>query len=158
MNMSAMLRQFSIRARMLGAIVMVLTLLLLVGGVGWFGMNSIHDQNRQLTNSQANLVKQVGALVQQMEAGAKEPAAQDKLLGELRTVLKQSAAAPPSAPQDSGLLVFILVLSLSAILVVPLTLLNMHSICTPLAEAEVFADAIAKGDLTSSKVQVEGQD
>ena len=152
-----MLRQFSIRARMLGAIVMVLTLLLLVGGVGWFGMNSIHDQNRQITNSQANLVKQVGVLVQQMEAGAKEPAAQDKLLGELRAALKQSATVPTD-PQDSGLLVFILVLSLSAILVVPLTLLNMHSICTPLAEAEAFADAIAKGDLTSSKVQVEGQD
>jgi methyl-accepting chemotaxis protein len=158
MNMSAMLRQFSIRARMLGAIVMVLSLLLLIGGVGWFGMSSMHDQNRQISNSQATLVKQVGALVQQMESGAKEAAAQDKLLGELRTALKQSAAAQPAALQDSGSLIFIIVLSVSALLVVPLTLLNMHSICTPLAEAEAFADAIAKGDLTSSKVQVEGQD
>ena len=157
MNMSAMLRPFSIRTRMLGAIVMVLTLLLLVGSVGWFGISSAHEQNRQLSNSQATLVKQVGALVQHMEAGAKEPAAQDKLLGELRTALKQSGAVPAD-PQDSGLLIFILVLSVSALLVVPLTLLNMHSICTPLAEAEAFADAIAKGDLTSSKVQVEGQD
>jgi methyl-accepting chemotaxis protein len=158
MNMSAMLRQFSIRARMLGSIVIVLTLLLLVGGVGWFGMSSVHDQNRQITNSQATLLKQVSALAQQMEAGAKEPAAQDKLLGELRAALKQSAAAQPTEPQDSGMLVFILALGFSAALVVPLTLLNMRGICTPLAEAEAFADAIAKGDLTSSKVQVQGQD
>ncbi|WP_231512062.1 Tar ligand binding domain-containing protein [Paucibacter sp. KBW04] len=45
--MSAMLRQFSIRTRMIGAIAMVLTLLLAVGSVGLLGMKSMHDLTQE---------------------------------------------------------------------------------------------------------------
>ena len=45
MSMSSLLRQFSIRLRMIGAIVMVLTLLLTLGSVGRFGMDSMRKQS-----------------------------------------------------------------------------------------------------------------
>jgi len=40
--------------------------------------------------------------------------------------------------------------------VVPLTLLNMTSICEPLSDAEQLANAIAQGDLTSLPKAIEG--
>ena len=41
--------------------------------------------------------------------------------------------------------------------VVPLTLLNMHSICKPLDQAQRLAKAIAGGDLSQS-IRTEGRD
>ncbi|WP_318013660.1 methyl-accepting chemotaxis protein [Roseateles oligotrophus] len=163
MNMSAMIRQFSIRTRMVGAIAMVLTLLLLVGGVGYTGMNTLRDQNRQIVENSGALVKQATALAQHLESGAAKEggAQQDKLLNEIRATLKQSSEisqASGKGAQDNSLMVFIIVLGLGAIIVVPLTLLNMQSICTPLAQADALANAIANGDLTGSSAQIEGQD
>ncbi|MBT9495241.1 MAG: HAMP domain-containing protein [Paucibacter sp.] len=163
MNMSAMIRQFSIRIRMIGAIAMVLGLLLLVGGVGYLGMNALRDQNQQLVENTANLAKQATALAQHVESGAAKEggASQDKLLSEIRATLKQTAEgskANGKGAQDNSLMIFIIVLGLGALIVVPLTLLNMQSICTPLAQADALANAIANGDLTGSSVQIEGQD
>ncbi|MDZ4355698.1 MAG: methyl-accepting chemotaxis protein [Variovorax sp.] len=43
--MQALMRQFSIRTRMMGAIGVVLMLLVLVGGAGWWGMGRLHALN-----------------------------------------------------------------------------------------------------------------
>ncbi len=163
MNMSAMLRQFSIRTRMVGAIAMVLALLLLLGGVGYQGINSLREQNHQLAESSGALAKQAAALAQHLESGAAKEggAQQDKLISEAKATLKQSAEvaqAVGKGGQDNSLMIFIIVLSLGAVIVVPLTLLNMQSICTPLAQADALANAIANGDLTGSSVPIEGED
>ncbi|MBY0234352.1 MAG: MCP four helix bundle domain-containing protein, partial [Burkholderiaceae bacterium] len=61
--MSAMLRQFSIRTRMIGAIAMVLALLLMVGGVGLFGMRSMHNQSQQFKEKTIQSSHQMASLV-----------------------------------------------------------------------------------------------
>lgn len=250
MNMSAMLRQFSIRTRMIGAIAMVLALLLLVGGVGLFGMSSIRQQTQQLTDTSianakhltdltralgdlrrsekdmiiryqkpetvkderqrwdatlltatstakkmsavspesiAKVLDQLMAQVEiyaakskpvfsQLEGGTQDSATAvdaqlneaktaiwqaQKLLEQLQATINQNAdesLAQSRSTQDRVLSVFIIALVLSAVVVVPLTLLNMHSICKPLADAEDLAKAIAAGDLTKEAALVEGQD
>ncbi|MEJ6005765.1 methyl-accepting chemotaxis protein [Paucibacter sp. AS339] len=250
MNMGEMLRQFSIRTRMIGAIAMVLSLLVIVGGVGLMGMNSMRDQTRLFAdnsvakaNAAAALVKTMGDMrrrekdmiinydkpeivktehakwdesrqsfaklisslqsdnkersssvlaqiiplvedyankaqpvLKQLEAGGYDNAAAadksltsakdsiwkaDQLLDEVRAELEKVSAATQAqanATQERMLTIFMIVLAISAAVVVPLTLLNMQSICQPLAEAEELADAIAKGDLTGSSVHVVGKD
>jgi len=250
MNLSAMLRMFSIRTRMIGAIAMVLALLVIVGGVGLYGMNSLRGQSKQfaeksvgdahhmtllieamgnlrryekdmvINHAQADQVKtyhqkwdearkalednvkelmhghedannkvlgqilplmndyvakaqpvlgqlETGSMASASDAnaalkGAKEHAQEaEKLLAELRKSLTQEsdkAMKPSESTQGTVFTVFIAVLVLSSVIVVPLTLLNMQSICTPLAEAGALADAIAKGDLTMTAKEVVGQD
>ena len=247
MSMSSLLRQFSIRLRMIGAIVMVLTLLLTLGSVGLFGMNSMRKQSDDIlqrsVNDSTELTSLVHALgdmrrfekdmivnyekpenvkalrqrweqsrdevlklgkalqhgsdtgplsrlpavlgdydakakpvLQQLEAGAYDNAAvadrmlagakdlateADKLVMDYQAILlKDSRQLQESAAKTQGnvLTVFVIVLIASAVVVVPLTLLNMYSICKPLAEAEELASAIAKGDLTNDDRPIEGKD
>ena len=47
MNLTLALRRFTIRTRMLGAIAMVLTLLVGVGGVGLWGLGQISASNER---------------------------------------------------------------------------------------------------------------
>ena len=250
MNMSALLRQFSIRTRMIGAIAMVLVLLLAVGSVGLLGMNSMRDQTRQFAEVSVGEANQVTRLVHAMGemrrfekdmiinyekpevvksvrskwdesrkaiaeiakamrheesssenesmakvlalldayAGKAQPvlaqlesggydnaavadkllsrakddvAAAEKLIEDVRAALLKDADAAQAraeSTQSRVLTAFIVVLALAAAVVVPLTLLNMQSICKPLAQAELLADAIAKGDLTSAGMEIEGKD
>ncbi len=86
--------------------------------------------------------------------------ASEDLLSELTAVVGQAA----SATQAEGALaarqttwVFAAVLALAVLVVVPLTLANMVSICRPLDSARRLAQTIAGGDLTS-QVQVQGRD
>jgi len=247
MSMSSLLRQFSIRLRMIGAIVMVLTLLLTLGSVGLFGMNSMRKQSDDIlqrsVNDSTELTSLVHALgdmrrfekdmivnyekpenvkalrqrweqsrdevlklgkalqhgsdtgplsrlpavlgdydakakpvLQQLEAGAYDNAAvadrmlagakdlateADKLVMDYQAILlKDSRQLQETAAKTQGnvLTVFVIVLIASAVVVVPLTLLNMYSICKPLAEAEELASAIAKGDLTNDDRPIEGKD
>ena len=53
--------------------------------------------------------------------------------------------------------VFIAALVVATLVVVPLTILNMNSICKPLEQARQLAQAIAGGDL-SQRVEVDGKD
>ncbi len=106
------IRQFSIRARMLGTIAIVLLSLAVVGGVGAAGMLRLQQQSQAFAMH--------------------EPLAQ---------TLPLFAAA----------------LALCVALVVPLTLLNMRSICRPLDEARRVVARIASGDL-SQPVPVGGSD
>ncbi len=66
MTLSALIRQFSIRTRMIGAIAMVLALLLLVGGVGLTGMSSLRAQVKQFAEMSVaeanNLSRLIGAM------------------------------------------------------------------------------------------------
>ncbi|OWQ91257.1 hypothetical protein CDN99_08750 [Roseateles aquatilis] len=250
MNFSALLRQFSIRTRMMGAIAIVLLLLLVVGSVGLFGMQSMRGQTQEFlekSTARANLladltgtmgklrlhekdmiinyeksevVKQRHALwdqarkqattelaelaklsaeedqdaikklqgaletyaakasnvVTQLESGAYDHAAvadrllqpakdqvaeAEKQLDELTKRLEaQSEAMRKGMESTQGgvLWAFGLVLVFAAVVVVPLTLLNMQTICAPLAEAEALAEAIAEGDLSRVMKPVVGVD
>ncbi len=250
MNFSALMRQFSIRTRMIGAIGIVLALLMVVGSVGLFGMQSMRGQTQEFLEKSATRGQRVGALhgamgeirryekdmiinyekpevvktahaawdasrkaaaehldavaalspeedkatlaqikaslaayaqkaanvVNQLEAGAYDHAAvADRLLGpakeqvaqaekQLDEVEKRMQAqaedmrAGIEKTQGGVLWTFGLVLVVAAIVVVPLTLLNMQTICTPLAEAEALAAAIAEGDLSRTMKPVEGVD
>ena len=250
MNLSALMRQFSIRTRMIGAIGIVLALLMVVGSVGLFGMQSMRGQTQEFLEKSAARGQRVGALhgamgeirryekdmiinyekpevvkqahakwdasrkaaaehldavaalspdedkavlqqikaslegyaqkaanvVTQLEAGAYDHAAvADRLLGpakdqitqaekQLAEVEKRMQAqaedmrAGIEKTQGGVLWTFGLVLVFAAIVVVPLTLLNMQTICAPLAEAEALAAAIAEGDLSRAMKPVEGVD
>ena len=47
---------------------------------------------------------------------------------------------------------------LMLLVIVPLTLMNMNSICRPIEQAEQLAKAIAQGDLTEHRMDLEGHD
>jgi len=250
MNFSALLRQFSIRTRMIGAIAIVLLLLMVVGSVGLFGMQSMRGQTQEFLEKSAERGQRVGALhgamgeirryekdmiinyekaeavktahglwdaarksaathldevaalspeddkavlmqikasletyaqksanvVAQLEAGAYDHAAvadrlltaakdqiteAEKQLAEIEKRMEAQAAemrAGIEKTQGGVLWTFGLVLVFAAIVVVPLTLLNMQTICAPLAEAEALAEAIAEGDLSREMKPVEGVD
>ncbi|MDM4764474.1 methyl-accepting chemotaxis protein [Pelomonas sp. SE-A7] len=250
MSLSALIRQFSIRTRMIGAIAMVLGLLLVVGAVGLTGMNSLRTQTKQFAemsvaeaNNMSRLIAAMGDLRRyekdmiinmasadevrshrkrwdearqvlataskemlkgeedadnkvlrqmlplidsyadkalpvfgklesggytdvavankEMSAAKDSIKAAEKLLEELRDALSKeslSAQAQAEGTQSRVLTWFVVVLVLSAVVVAPLTLLNMKSICDPLAEAEALAEAIAEGDLTSQIKNIEGKD
>lgn len=49
-------------------------------------------------------------------------------------------------------------LALALLIIGPLTLLNMSSICRPIEQARRLADAIAEGDLTERNVDIDGKD
>ena len=250
MNFSALMRQFSIRTRMIGAIGIVLALLMVVGSVGLFGMQSMRGQTQeflQKSTARGNLIgdlagtmgklrvhekdmiinyekpevvkdrhakwdaarkkaseqlaelsKLSGAedqdaikklqtaldtyaaksanVVTQLEAGAYDHAAvadrllqpakdqvveAEKQLDELGKRLEaesETMRAGMERTQGGVLWTFGLVLVFAAIVVVPRTLLNMRTICTPLADAEALAAAIAEGDLSRPMKPVEGVD
>jgi len=54
-------------------------------------------------------------------------------------------------------LLFALVVGLAVVIVVPATLVNMQSICTPITQAQKLAVSIAQGELTN-QVEVRGRD
>ena len=250
MNLSALLRQFSIRMRMIGAIGVVLVLLLIVGSVGLFGMNSMRTQTQQFMDisvasgklvtrmvaaqgdvrryekdmiigyekpetvkqrraqwdearksveslgrelaaispaedrvvidrfktAMDSYAEQASKVINQLESGGYDNAAvadrlldaakqrageAEKLLADLRGKLDeeaQEAKAHAETTRSRVLWIFVLVLAVAALIVVPLTLLNMVSICNPLAEAEALATAIAGGDLSRHIKDIEGRD
>ncbi len=249
MNVFALMRGFTIRLRMLGAIAVVLVLLGLLGGAGMWGMFRIQDMSqdfRQTSYTKAqhlsqlraslglvrqhekdmiiqyenpervtkakeswlkgleqvkavsqkfvgevsdaddalvqelmqrmdNYHKQFEPVVRQLEANGydtatiayrmgnkamAELAEVDTLVQKLAQVLQDEADAAQrneseAATQTQWL--FLLSVVITVLVVAPLTLLNMVSICRPLEVARRMALAISKGDL-SQQMQVEGKD
>ncbi|MES2889000.1 MAG: methyl-accepting chemotaxis protein [Pseudomonadota bacterium] len=79
----------------------------------------------------------------------------------LATDLHAAAHAGEQRVKATGQAVVMVIcgaMGLALLLLIPLTLLNMHSICQPIDEAERLASLIAEGDLTTAHVNVEGQD
>ena len=249
MNLFSLMRQFTIRFRMLGAIAVVLVLLGLLGGAGMFGMFRIYSMSEDFMNSSfqevgymAQLHNEMGAIRQhekdmiigyekpeavkaahtkwlesqekakkvanqflqgeedvdnavvrdiikrldsykeafahvarQLEAGGyvtatianrmsgkavAEFAEADKLMKQLDEVLRaevQKSVAEQQGVSNQTKLLFALAVLITVVVVVPLTLLNMHSICKPLDQAQRLAKAIAGGDLSQS-IRTEGRD
>jgi methyl-accepting chemotaxis protein len=249
MNLFALMRQFTIRFRMLGAIAVVLGLLGLLGGAGMLGMFRIaalsedfmshsfaevghmaelrgemgtirqlekdmiigyekpevvkaaqakwlasQDKAKKVANKllegpeDANnpvvrdIIKRLDSyreqfahVARQLEAGGYDTATianrmsgkavaefdqADKLMQQLDGVLR---ADVDKAVEQQGRVtaqtkwLFVLAVLITVAVVVPLTLLNMISICNPLAEARRMAQAIAGGDL-SQPIRAEGKD
>ncbi|WP_280191868.1 methyl-accepting chemotaxis protein [Delftia sp. PS-11] len=249
MNLLGIMRMFTIRTRMLGAIAMVLVLLGLLGGAGMLGMFRIHDMSQQFMHSSyarmgymVELRAELGAVrahekdmiihyerteevrkaraqwvaaidrakgvterflkdedaaddaivsgiaervdryrqnfehvARQLEAGGYDTATTanrmsgkalaeiaevEKLMAQLDQLLRQQVDA--MALQEQGVAeqtqwLFVAAVVLTIIVVVPLTLLNMISICRPLVHARQMALTIAQGDLSQS-VKVDGKD
>jgi methyl-accepting chemotaxis protein len=92
---------------------------------------------------------------------AKEPIhASEGVLAELTLAVStaaQAAKAEGEAASQQTRLLFGAALALAMLLVVPLTLVNMISICRPLDSARQLAQTIAGGDL-GSRVDVQGRD
>ncbi|MDD2545041.1 MAG: methyl-accepting chemotaxis protein [Burkholderiaceae bacterium] len=249
MGLFSMMRQFTIRFRMLGAIAVVLGLLGLLGGAGMVGMFRLqavsqdfmdhafakvghlaalrgemgavrlHEKDMFLQQDQPAAVRQAqarwlasleqsrqvaerwlqgpegpdsavarqiaerleryreafsavarqletrgpdsAAIVQRMGGQAlTEFAAADQLLQELETVLRSQASASLGQQAEVSrqtLWLFALAVLITVAVVVPLTLMNMQSICRPLEEARRIAQQIASGDL-SQPIRAEGRD
>ncbi|WP_053843686.1 methyl-accepting chemotaxis protein [Paracidovorax avenae] len=249
MKFDSLMRGFTIRVRMLGAIGVVLCLLGLLGGAGMLGMFRIHamseefighsfsevsamaelrgemgnirqhekdmiiqyekpevvqkshaawlesldrakkaaarfqdggqDKDNQLAT---DIVKRLDAyrtqfasVARQLEAGGYDSATianrmstkavaefaeADKLLTQLDSELRKEVAEVTARQQsvsEQTKWLFALAVVITVVVVVPLTLLNMNSICRPLVEARRMAQAIAGGDL-SQRMHVEGRD
>ena len=249
MDLFALMRMFTIKVRMLGAIAVVLVLLGLLGGAGMFGMFRVYDLNQSFIQGpfqQSGLVAKLQTsmgMVRSLEkdmviqyeqpeqlekthaqwqasmdavrtaaqtfsqaAPAQDVAVVQALLGHLDkyqeffvpvakqliaggydsatvaqrvsrraiaefteaekqlVALEQLLQNQAEAAQASGSQVasqtqwlFILALVITTLVVAPLTLMNMVSICRPLADAKRLADAIAQGDLTE-QLTVVGKD
>ena len=249
MDLFGLMRLFTIRTRMIGAIVVVLVLLGILGGAGMFGMFRIHAMNQCFLNGPfeqtgqlckfEEVMARVQALEKDMIIQYEQPAqlaqTHERWKAGLQTVLTDSQvlaeqASPQErealqqlqlslqqyeeffapvarqrlasgydsatvaqrvgqkakqayevaeqqlhtfaqllqqqaqAAQDSGSAVasqtqwlFALALVVTVVVVAPLTLLNMISICRPLRDAKQLADAIAQGDLTQ-QLHVVGKD
>jgi methyl-accepting chemotaxis protein len=84
----------------------------------------------------------------------------DKLLKELDGLLQsevQKATAEQQSVSSQTKWMLALALAITVVIIVPSTLMNMHSICRPIEEVRRLAQAIAGGDLSQS-VAVEGRD
>lgn len=249
MDLFGLMRIFTIKVRMLGAIAVVLVLLGILGGAGMFGMFRIYDLNQSfisgpfqqtsLLGKVSNSLAKVQALEKDMIIQYEQPEQLEKTfeawqssLQAVRAASDAFAVAAPAAdvqeiqklrqhldkyeeyfiPVAKQLLangydtatvaqrvsrragaefeqtqkqlqsleqllqsqaqaaelrgsevdaqtkwLFILALVVTTAVVAPLTLLNMISICRPLADAKRLADAIAQGDLTE-QLKVVGKD
>jgi methyl-accepting chemotaxis protein len=249
MRLFSSIRQFTIRTRMIGAIVMVMLLLGLLGGAGMLGMFRIHGMSQEFLNQSfaattrmaqvrgdlaqvrraekdmiiqyekpeqvrkfraewtdalkkaeadaqvlaqsagpaaeplaKEFVQKLAAyrdrfhsIANQLESGGYESATTanrisgpaianieeaGKRLDQLEAGLRQQVEASVAHQQDVARqtqMMFIAALALAVALVVPLTLVNMRSICRPLADARDAASAIARGDL-SQRIEAEGRD
>jgi methyl-accepting chemotaxis protein len=249
MNVFSMMRLFTIRFRMIGAIAVVLALLGLLGGAGMLGMFRIQglsedfmthsyaamgsltglraqlSQARQLEKDmiiqyeKPEAVKQLrakwtaslaqaaatlkqqaaseafadksalemigkkldgyretfGGVANQLETGGYESATTasrmsaravaqfDEAESALAALEKSLSAQVDSAVADQTRVskqtqwLFVAAVVITVLVVVPLTLLNMNSICPPLEQARLAAQAIARGDL-SRTITSEGRD
>ena len=249
MSLLEMMRGFTIRTRMLGAIGVVMVLLSLLGGAGMLGMFRIQDMSQEfLSNAfvksghMAQLRTELGGIrssekdmviqyekpeevrkayqqwvmfidkskvtlgkfvtdqnaqdaqltksiighidayrklfepvARQLEAGGYDSATTanrmsgkalaevmeaDKLLAQLDNLLREQANALAAAERDVADLtrwMFVAAVILALVVVIPLTLLNMLSICRPLEVARQMALTIAGGDL-SHRAEVSGKD
>ena len=124
----SLMRRFSVRVRMVGAIVVVLALLGVLGGTGVWGIYRLYDASLGLLDQ---------GLVQETQAGV-------------------MAARLVEVAQGS-LLLFVVAGLVTVLVVAPLTWLNMRAICAPVREAKDYATAIAGGDLTQP-IACQGRD
>lgn len=124
----SLMRRFSVRVRMVGAIVVVLALLGVLGGTGVWGMYRLYDASLGLLDQ---------GLVQETQAGV--------------------MAARLAEVAQGSLLLFVVAGLVTVLVVAPLTWLNMRAICAPVREAKDYANAIAGGDLTQP-IACQGRD
>ena len=246
MSIPLLMRQFTIRLRMLGAIAAVLALLAMLGGAGMLGMFRIHALSQDFVGDSFARVTRLGELrahmntvqlhekdmviryaepeavqeaqarwraslqqaldaaerlgaqdasalarsiaqhlasyrsefdplAQALQAGAYVSATEaqkdarqalqvftraDQALATLDAQVRaqvDSVVATQNAVSQQTQWLFALAVLVTVVVVVPLTLLNMQSICRPLADARRMALAIAGGDL-SQPIAAEGRD
>ncbi len=142
MNLAHLMRQFDIRTRMLGAIATVLVLMAAVGGAGLWGLWELKTIGEEHSASVAQMVAEATTITGLKSKMAEQFKAED---------VKNASAT------RHAFVLFAVAVGLAITIVVPLTLLNMQSICAPVAQAQSLARAITQGDLTRD-VTVQGTD
>ena len=164
-----LMRRMSIRLRMQGAIALVLALLLLLGAAGLAGLRQLDRVGHEFvaatqadTTQLASVRTALGAAVAaQADAAttAQLRQVQDQLQAVQKALEDQGAkdTAERAAATRQAHLLFIGALALAVVLVVPLTLMNMASICGPLDTARRMTEAIAAGNLQQD-ISDAGQD
>jgi len=160
MQLMDLMRRFTIRTRMLGAIAMVLVLLALVGATGLFGIYRIQAQGQDFIQAAFAQSTAVAALRNDMGHANQAFEETERQLAQLEQALRERAAQAEkdnAAAVDFTMLTYGAAVLLAIGLVVPLTLLNLHSICRPIGTARALAGAIAEGNL-SGAVDCGGQD
>ena len=138
MGPTDLIRRFTIRTRMLGAISMLLFLIALLGSAGLLGLRQVSAASEQFALHMKADTQRAGSA-----------RTDDTQLAAMRT---HSEAAARTACWIIGL-----AMATAVLMVVPLTLINMRSICTPVAETEALARRIATGNL-SSAIDTNGDD
>ena len=87
--------------------------------------------------------------------------ASQKLIESLAADLNRDATAGGERLEATATLVMTLLagtMGLALVVITPLTVLNMRSICEPIRDAERLADSIAQGDLAERQVDTRGRD
>jgi methyl-accepting chemotaxis protein len=248
-NLDLLMRRFTIRTRMIGAIGIVLALLTVVGGAGLFGLTRVQtlgDRFAAVTFADSNQLAELRALLGQMRRHEKDmvigyekpdtvlrssaewtrikekviehvkalkdvqhaerstlatrleseiaeysaamaplikqlektgfdtATAADKLMDKAKDAIGRAeytteqlhrhlsaegviADATRHQAAQEIIYMFTIAIALVIVVLVPLTLINMRSICGPLTQARALATSIAQGDL-SRGVLVEGRD
>ncbi|MES2889935.1 MAG: methyl-accepting chemotaxis protein [Pseudomonadota bacterium] len=83
------------------------------------------------------------------------------VIGKLESSLQAAADQSISGMRTTFTLVVTVIgvtLLAGVLVIVPLTLLNMHSICQPIDQAQALAQSIAQGDLTERVIDTQGSD
>ena len=96
-----------------------------------------------------------------MERAKPDYEAAQVIIETLAADLDQAASAGGKRLEATANLVIALLAGsvlLAVVVITPLTILNMRSICDPIRDAERLTDAIAQGDLTERQVDARGKD
>ena len=102
----------------------------------------------QLTGTADGAVAAIAAL-DQAKTPARAAEAELAVLAKALVANKSAYLAESAQTRTLSYSLFGLAVLLAVLLVVPLTLLNMHSICGPIDQARALAERIANGDLSS---------
>jgi methyl-accepting chemotaxis protein len=151
-----LLRGYSIRIRMIGAVAMVLSMFALVGALAFAGLERLQAVDESF--AAAAIAGSETAVRQLADAKPGTPAAAEAEA----TIRSIAAAAQRNRDQveqtvHGVMLGFAATLALIVLVVAPLTLANSKSITGPIGHAAELADAIAGGDL-ARPIRVEGRD
>ena len=141
-----------------------------------------NTSHASVANAAAELEKQVSGYIElaapvlqtALAGGYKDAATGNRAIGEAKKLIrdgeKHIAAMSASlgaeatasyavrrAAQDRALITFAAALAFAVVVVVPLTLANMVSICQPIERSRLLAERISTGDLTS-RIELTGRD
>jgi methyl-accepting chemotaxis protein len=160
MQLATLMRCFTIRLCMKSAIVVVILALGTVGAINMMSQVDTNTVDTGLLTQETDALTEVARLQQVLQ----QQTPNDPILNNFITLVGDRQRATGDKPKTLQIAVdqvITLVIGASLLwlaIIVPLTRLNMHSICRPVERAEQFAKAIALGGLTDYRIDTGGND